>query len=376
MIERNVLIGNGINIAFSENDDYKNFKIIERLIQNLEAERYKDVFEGSVDSYELLSVLTGLNNEFKKMMKGTYAIRWTENEDEIQTLIEMSKRYNNKPLDVLDVGMEDYFFAMKLFNNRFREDAIPINLLFDGLKWIFLDTIYNNGKIETLYSKMGCYAKELSLYKDIFTVNYDTNLDKLTEKCVYHLHGDFETLDDTYIPETLLGYLSQQNDNPPKIIPSMKHIYCNAIMGFSGDCKMNDIKVYSNGNMAMDSIVARIQNPLDAEVHQKFMQLKNSTNENEISIAKSIVAKLEYPELRHTEYPIEQFKSINGELHIIGMSPNNDSHIFKMINENPNIRNVVYFSASDTDSLSAKKVIQKPLQVRNVFEYWEKIKSK
>lgn len=43
------------------------------------------------------------------------------------------------------------------------------------------------------------------------------------------------------------------------------------------------------------------------------------------------------------------------------------------INDNPNIERVVYFSASDEDTSAAQKVINKPLQIRNVFNYWKSI---
>ena len=43
-MERSILIGNGINIAFSKNDDYKNFSIIERMQNNINDNRYDDVF--------------------------------------------------------------------------------------------------------------------------------------------------------------------------------------------------------------------------------------------------------------------------------------------------------------------------------------------
>ena len=55
------------------------------------------------------------------------------------------------------------------------------------------------------------------------------------------------------------------------------------------------------------------------------------------------------------------------------MSPNNDSHIFKMINDNPNIKRVIYFSASDDDTEAAQKIIKKPIEIRNVYKYWKRL---
>lgn len=373
MAVKNILIGNGINIAFSNNDDYKNYKIIERLTKYLCTHRYDNVFQGSITSHELQIALTALNDFFKKMLKGVEALNLTRDEDELQTLIDIAHRYNGKPQNILDVGMEDNFFAMKLLFNKVGDDETPINALYDGLKWLYLDSIYNNGEIENLYTKMNVFAKELKQYSNIFTVNYDTNLDKLTNKAVYHLHGSFDVLDDTYRDETLIGYIAQKRPNPPTVVVGMEHLYCNAIMGFSGLKKMNTMSVYSNGNMALDTLILRLKNTLDIEVQQWYEKLKKATLQNEIFTFQSINARLKNPNLRNTEYPIQEFKSISGELHIIGMSPNNDSHIFTIINENPNISKVVYFSASNADSLAAKKVIKKNVQSRNVFKYWESL---
>lgn len=373
MIERNLLLGNGINIAFSKNNDYKNYMIIERLTKYLGTNRYDEVFHGSISSAELYEMLRQLNDGFKNMIKGVAALKWTENKDELRTLVDIARRYNNKSQELSDVGIEDYFFVMKQFFNRVGDDATPINLLYDGLKYLFLDSIFNEGKIENLYLSMDCFAKELIKYSQIFTVNYDTNIDKLTSKPVYHLHGSFDVLDDTYKPDTIIGFVAQQKENPPKIVDNMKHLFCNAIMGFSGKYKMDRINIYSNGNMAMDSMITRLNNPLDIEAKQKYKQLERSINPNDIFAFRSIKARLQYPELKNTEYPINEFNSICGELHIIGMSPNNDSHIFSLINDNPKITNVVYFSASDEDILTAQKVIKKSIKIRNVFKYWESI---
>ena len=66
-MNKSILIGNGINIAFSQNDDYKNFKIIERLTKYLDTERYSDVFNNSIESKDIKQLLEALNDFFKNM---------------------------------------------------------------------------------------------------------------------------------------------------------------------------------------------------------------------------------------------------------------------------------------------------------------------
>lgn len=372
-MDKSILIGNGINIAFSQNDDYKNYAIIERLTRYLHTDRYDDVFEGTITSAELLEMLNALNDFFNSMLKGIAALKLTQTDDEFLTLIDISKRYHSKSKDLLSVGIEDYFFVMKMVFNKVGDEQTPINILYDGLKYLFLDSIYNDGKIEVLYTAMAPFGQELEKYSKVFTVNYDTNLDKLTSSKVYHLHGSFDVLDDTYKPETMIGYLAQAKEKPPTVVKGKEHLFCNAIMAFSGQRKLEIINTYSNGNKALDTMITRLNNPMDDEAKAKFESLKEATDKNNQFAYKSICAKQEHPELGYTEYPFGDFQSIQGELHIIGMSPNNDSHLFAAINDNPNITRVVYFSAGDEDTLAAQKVIKKPLQIRNVFKYWKSI---
>ena len=74
--------------------------------------------------------------------------------------------------------------------------------------------------------------------------------------------------------------------------------------------------------------------------------------------------------LRYSIYKVlYRFSFPKSEFHIIGISPNNDSHLLRIINSNPNITNAVYFSASCEDTAAAQKVIKKPLQTQDVFKY-------
>jgi len=374
MLEKSVLVGNGINIAFSENDDYKNFKIIDRLQKYLKTNRYEDVFAGTITAAELSTLLSYLNTFFNKMTKGVDALKYTKTKDEMVTLKDISKRYHGKSSGIMDVGIEDYFFAMHLFNLSLGPAAVEIETVFTGLRWLFLDAIYNTGEIEKLYEKMDCFKGELQKFNSIFTVNYDTNLDKLTDKDVYHLHGSYAILDDTYNPSSLIGYLSQGNRSQPKNILSMKHLYCNSVMEYSGEKKMYKMQLNTDMNEALDVVLLRIQDHHDVEVQKSYSDLKQSILEEDIYKCNTIKARLAHPELKHTEYPVKQFRYIKGELHIIGMSPNNDHHIFKMINENSNLTKVIYYSANNDDSINVKRIIKKRIEIIDVYDYWNSIK--
>ena len=342
MIEKNIILGNGINIEFSGNDDYKNYAIIQRMCNNLsESGRYIDVFDGKVDACDMSDFLINLNKWFKNhALRGVEALKLFENKDELLALLDMSKRYEKTNPDVFDIGLEDYLLAIKFFNKTYGDKAIDYNTIYQGITIIMLDAIYNDGKIENLYENMGNFKDELKKFKNIFTLNYDNNIDALIGKPIYHIHGSFSNLHHEYRKDTLKGWaLMQMGKSLLPYIKGKEYLYCDAVFGFSGKNKMERINQYN-------------------EIYTNLTMAKISKK---------------HPELQTPKYPIEEFKSICGDLHMIGICPNNDSHIFTMINNNPNIKKLVYYSACSDDSTKIQSIINKPVQIINVFKYWKKI---
>ena len=162
-MKRNILIGNGINVNFG-GPEYTNGKIIERVTENLELpNRYDEVFANKVSQQELQGVIKGINDIFNKMLNlSALALRNTETEDEMRTLIDISRRYKGKKYSLVEVGLEDYFFVLRWFNNHYNDGKDFDIAVFDGLKWIFLDAIYNDGKTESIYESMDGFKKELN----------------------------------------------------------------------------------------------------------------------------------------------------------------------------------------------------------------------
>lgn len=342
-MKRHVLIGNGVNIEFSGTDEYKNYAILDRMRNNLEErDRYTDVFAGKVTADDMAGFLDKLADWFKKhVLKGVDALKWTDNIDEILALVDMSKRYSKTDPDVLDIGMEDYLLALKLFNASFGDDALDFNSLYQGITTLFLDSIYNNGKIEDVYNNMGCWKSQLNEFDSVFTVNYDTNLDKIYNHPVFHLHGSFSTLNHEYRADTIKGWLILQTGK--QLLPYIngkEYLFCDAVFGFSGQDKLERINKYNF--------------PYYAPELEDF---RNA-----------------HPELDCPAYPIREFCNIDGELDVIGLSPNNDSHIFNMINQNSKIQKVVYFSASDDDGNRMRSICEKPLEIADVHEYWSEVR--
>lgn len=341
-MKKNVLFGNGINIQFSGTDEYKNYAILQRMCDNLnEPGRYSDEFANKVDASDMHDFLLNLNQWFKKnALKGFKGLQLTTNEDELFSLSDMIFRYKNSDPDVLDIGLEDYLLALKLFNQSFGDDALNYQTLYQGVTLLMADAIYNNSKIEDIYLNMGSYKEKLDEFDKIFTVNYDTNLDKLTDKQVFHLHGSFNTLHHEYRIDTFKGWaMMQMGKVLPKYFVGKEYLYSDAMFGFSGQDKLSRI----------------------VEYNLPYTDEKLET------------IRFQHPELLYPAYPINEFNNITGELHIIGLGPHNDSHLFDMINNNIKITKVIYYSACDIDTAKVKRIINKPLIIKNVFEYWKQI---
>lgn len=342
-MNRSVLFGNGINIEFSGTDEYKNYAIIQRMCDNLnESGRYVEVFANTIDASDMHDFLTNLNNWFiKYALKGFEGIKLTQNRNELQALIEMAYRYKNTKSDVLSVGLEDYLLALKLFNESFGEEALDYQTLYQGITCLMSDAIYNDSKIETIYRNMFPYQKELNSFDKIFTVNYDSNLDKITDKIVYHLHGSFQNLHHEYRADSFKGWVIKKTGKElHSYIKGKEYLYSDALFGFSGEDKAKRIAEYNF-----------------PYINPALEKIRN-----------------QHPELIYPAYPIEEFKNISGELYIIGLGPHNDSHIFEMINNNDKLTKVIYYSACESDTNKVKKIIDKPLIINDVFEYWNQVK--
>ena len=68
------------------------------------------------------------------------------------------------------------------------------------------------------------------------------------------------------------------------------------------------------------------------------------------------------------------FKSICGQVEILGLAPNNDEHLFLFLNQNPNVKAVVYYYLNDSDVQEVPRHIKKPVTFKKVVELWNSMK--
>lgn len=58
------------------------------------------------------------------------------------------------------------------------------------------------------------------------------------------------------------------------------------------------------------------------------------------------------------EYYFDELKELKGDIHIFGLAPNNDNHIFDIIKENKQIENIVYYFYNECDKNKAQIILQ------------------
>ena len=197
---KSLLIGNGININFG-GKAYSNQFIIKRIIFNARAGKYDLLFNGKISGEQIEEVFLNLAELANAISRGECdSVVTTE---EIPLLEDFKRRYSKKVEHYYDVGLEDWLFILRIFflkNDDLKNIWRPVKYSFEQM---MLDAIYNDGDIQKLYLSMGKPVKRwLEQYDEIFTLNYDNNVESLIKKPVFHLHGDYSTPANSENPNT------------------------------------------------------------------------------------------------------------------------------------------------------------------------------
>ena len=328
-MERNLLVGNGINIQFGGVDAYSSSAIMSRVVENIKAGKYTALTENSLSVDEQLGILDGMT----KMINQIKAGGCRDKADGLLMHMELDRISRTYPDEstITSVFLEDYFLAFEIFNNGYRNtdgektSEFYRKIVFDFLRRMIVDGIYNNGDINEVYQNFyPGVTRYLQRFDNIFTTNYDYNLESAlgSGEKIWHLHGEFGKLAPEY--RTNGKYYAEHKDECDdliaKKISGMDHIYSDAVMSWSW---------------------------LD-----KYGELLEADAENKKGL----------------------FKSIGGQLEIVGLSPANDEHLFMMINNNPNIRSVVYYYLNDNDKIELPHHIKKPTTFKKVTKLWDSMK--
>ena len=328
-----MLLGNGIDIQFGGMACTSSY-IIKRIKYRALMDSYAELFNYQISADEIVRLMNDFVSETNKIIHGEYDDYATD-VDTKEALHDFKCRYIEEVTKPDEIMMEDWLFIVHMFflkNVDFEDNRLAA---VQGFESLLLDAIYNDGLLQEIHTKIPKSVKRfLQKYDRIFTLNYDNNIEVVTGKPVYHLHGDFSVLADSENKDTVIGYIRCQNGETV-YQEDMRHCFCNALLNYSGRLKKKRMDECYDANRALEQLVQECK-----EDELKLLSLKNTQEK----VYQQVITKIENPELKAaSDYHYSDLCSISGELHILGMSPNNDAHIFDAILDNEHLTKVVFY---------------------------------
>ncbi len=364
-----LLMGNGINIQYAR-DGISNKDIMLRVIDNIKSGKINT--EVLIDDPNLLLSFLGIcYRQVNRILNREYENIFMTSSEKLaynKFLLDYSR---TRSLRITDIGFEDYFFIFRLLSreNKFENsDTYSVRITLERL---FIDAIYNGGGINEVHKN---YPENLKNYfnkfDNIFTTNYDRNIECFSNKGVYYLHGAFHIRDDVYDPKSLRNYLSDAPLNEIEVDENFYHLYSNAITTYSGNNKLFRIKQGGLANEALEKFTYGYAN--NKNIKMTIDGFKDSDNRFLVNLYESVLKKIKDFDLSFSEsYPIKEFENIKGNISIVGLAPNNDVHLFEMINDNPDINKVSYYYHNSNKNDEIRDMLNnKNVEFKKVIELW------
>ena len=366
---KSLLVGNGINIQFG-GKAYSSEFIMKRIKYQATLDSYTEIFGNALTGKEIIAILDGFVDIGNEIRNGDYD-QFVDSEDLSWALEDFKNRYGTELCLSHEIMLEDWFFIIHMFflkNGDLKENA---RSAIQGFEQLILDAIYNGGKIQELYSKMSKESKRyFKSFDNMFTLNYDNNIEMLTQKEVYHLHGDFNVLANSENLSNVQGYIREQADERV-VVSGKEHCYCNALLNYSGELKYRTAKI--RHDLLIDSNEYRKKYDYDPDFRSQLSALES---EKPVEY-EMIMTKIFHPELTMgTEYHFHTLQSVQDELHIIGISPNNDGHIFNLILNNKSLNKVVFYYFLEAEKKDVEKQYSTDLfECRSIQDLWKSLKA-
>ncbi|WP_160674724.1 hypothetical protein [Clostridium sp. C8-1-8] len=364
---KSILIGNGVNIQFGGKAYTSDF-IMKRIKYKAKLGCYDILFNGTLSKEGIIGILNAFVEITNDILENKYD-DCVSDDGLLATLDDFKRRY--KKINAShELMLEDWFFVLHIFFLKNSDLSNNLMASKQGFERLILDGIYNESKLQEIYNDIPKRAKKFfSDFDNIFTLNYDNNLENLTGKNVYHLHGDFSVLSNSENPENVWGFIRQKR-NSRVVIEGMEHCFCNALLDYSGYEKLNVAN--TNHNLIEYSEKFKCLYDNDDEEFKTYLLSIKDIRPDEYQM---IMTKINHPNLKMaTEYYFHEFENIKDELHIIGMSPNNDGHIFEYINKNRNLSKVYFYYYSDSERKYINELLPKDLYIpMNVNDLWQSL---
>lgn len=370
----NLLVGNGINIQFNKKD-YTTQQLVLRILKNCDREDFPSHIIVNFP-YLLKNYIGQLFLEARDILEDKYD-SYTNCFAEVESLKSFKKRYRDKIniLRITDIGFEDYYLIHDLVCHKTNTQNPKQYYIREAMRIAYLYAIYNDGKINTLYQEYPRkFIDYLIGFDNIFTTNYDLNVELATQKQVYHIHGQFDKKSDVYL---LNSFRNQLPDAPIKEIEideNYFYLYSNALTTHSGAYKELQIKQISQANSVVEKMAMAYNN--DPKIKQEVDSWTIEANKLTANMGYAIQLKAANPSLTFSDnYHFDIFKNITGTLQILGLSPWNDFHIFESVNASDIDKCVYhYFDESECDKIKEllpELNVQGKLEFLSVKAFWE-----
>lgn len=370
----NLLVGNGINIQFNKKD-YTTQQLVLRILKNCDREDFPSHIIVNF-LYLLKNYIGQLFLEARDILEDKYD-SYTNCFAEVESLKSFKKRYKDKIniLRITDIGFEDYYLIHDLVCHKTNTQNPKQYYIREAMRIAYLYAIYNDGKINTLYQEYPRkFIDYLIGFDNIFTTNYDLNVELATQKQVYHIHGQFDKKSDVYL---LNSFRNQLPDAPIKEIEideNYFYLYSNALTTHSGAYKELQIKQISQANSVVEKMAMAYNN--DPKIKQEVDSWTIEANKLTANMGYAIQLKAVNPSLTFSDnYHFDIFKNITGTLQILGLSPWNDFHIFESVNDS-DIDKCVYYYFDESECDKIKELlpelnVQGKIEFLSVKAFWE-----
>lgn len=369
VIMNSIIVGNGINIQFGGLENL-NHSIINRAINNVE----KGTYPSDVYPKETAEALPIFCAEIPSILKGGYdGFALTSSEKE--ALSDFKNRYLlEKKYEADQVGFEDYYFIFDLVARKTKLVNPERYHAREGLKCFFIDAIFNNNEVNRIYENFPFKLKQFFReFNNIFTTNYDENIDIFTGEKILHLHGSFDILAEVYNPKSFINKIP----NPPmrnyKLNENYMHLYSNVLTSYSGFNKDFSMHMHDDANSAVEKLVAAYAK--DEKVKVDIDSWADEENDLVRNMYYAVMCKIKDPQLKFTEYyPFTAFQNIKGVLTFVGLSPYNDTHLFRMVNNNSKLEQMIFYYYNDAEMNSVKQLVPNcDIEFIDVRDLWKRV---
>ena len=342
---KNLLVGNGINIQF-DNQNYTTSKIVLRMLKNCDRDDFPEHIIVK-EPYLLKNYIGQLFLEARLALQGEYD-SYVNCKSEEASLVSFKEQYSKKisTLRITDIGFEDYYLIHDLVCHKYKTVNPEQFYIRESMRIAYLLSIYNDGLLDELHKK---YPQNLVEYlrdfDSIFTTNYDSNIDSVVKKPVFHIHGWFKQLSAVYDATSFRNQLPDAPIKDAVIDDKYYYLYSNALTTHCGDYKQFQLKQYSYANEAIAKLaVAYETNPSVKKDIESWVADPNKITAN---MGHAVKLKVSNPDLIFLDnFHFDELSKIEGELEILGLSPWNDFHIFEAI-EKSKVTQCTYYYFSD-----------------------------